>query len=112
MPKGKPGSGKKASAPVEKTPLKSVVEILSETNSSPVLMASLLEEGSSEVIVHNQAVLLEFNTPQLLEEVMRTTLLARFVVRQVGEQALMVDHSSQDELVKLLTKKGYEPRVS
>jgi hypothetical protein len=91
--------------------LKSTTEILSENNTSPTLLNPLVEEGSSQVIIHSQVLLLEFNSPALLEEVLRGTTLARFVVRRVGEAAVMVDHLRQDELLKVLTKKGYEPKI-
>src|SRR5690349_7364030 len=72
-------------------PLKSATEILSENNTSPTLLNPLVEEGSSQVIIHSQVLLLEFNSSALLEEVLRGTTLARFVVRRISEAAVMVD---------------------
>ncbi|HEX2915299.1 MAG TPA: hypothetical protein VH186_31330 [Chloroflexia bacterium] len=92
-------------------PLKGVVEILKENNTSPTLLDSMVEEGSAQVIVHSQVLLLEFNNSQLLEEVLRGTTLAQYVVRRVSETTLMVDQAKQDELIKVLTKKGYEPKI-
>src|SRR5690348_5783653 len=100
-------SRKKEVRAASNQPLKSTTEILIENNTSPTLLNPLVEEGSSQVIIHSQVLLLEFNSLALLEEVLRGTTLARFVVRRVGEAAVMVDHLRQDELLKVLTKKGY-----
>ncbi len=89
--------------------IKSAAEVLTEANSSPVMLEPAVKQ--EEVVIHRQLLLLEFNSPALLEEVLGTTLLANFVVRRLGKTALMVDHQRQDELLKLLTKKGYEPKI-
>jgi hypothetical protein len=103
----KPNNKKEAS----RQPLKNVEEILTELNTSPTLLEPMVEEGSSQVIIHSQVLLLEFNSPQLLEEVLQVTPIARFVVRRVGDAAMMVDYLRKDELFNLLTKKGYEPKI-
>ncbi len=109
MPKGKAG-GKKAADGLSSRVLKSSDEILSENNTSPALLLPIVDEESA-VLVHRQVLLLEFNSPELLEEVLRATPLVKFVVRKLSGNVLMVDHADQDELVKLLTKKGYEPKI-
>ncbi len=110
MPRGRPsGPGKAADLKQTTKTIKSAAEVLVDVNSSPVMLASAVKP--EEVTVHRQLLLLEFNSPALLDEVLSTTVLANFVVRRLGETALMVDHQRQDELVKILTKKGYEPKV-
>ena len=108
MPKGK--AANKSVSPKQVTKrIKSAAEALTEANSSPVMLEPAVK--LEEVVIHRQLLLLEFNSPALLEEVLSTTLLANFVVRRLGPAALMVDHQRQDELLKLLTKKGYEPKI-
>ncbi|MBN9392894.1 MAG: hypothetical protein J0I20_32985 [Chloroflexi bacterium] len=117
MPRGRPagtgtGAGTRKPTGSKQTvkTIRSAAEVLTEANSSPVMLAPAVKP--EEVTVHRQLLLLEFTSPALLEEVLSATVLANFVVRRLGETALMVDHQRQDELVKLLTKKGYEPKIT
>src|ERR1700712_1862074 len=99
MPKGRPagsGTGKATGLKQAAKTIKNAAEALAEVNSSPVMLAPAVKP--EEVTVHRQLLLLEFNSPALLEEVLSTTVLANFVVRRLGPTALMVDHQRQDEL--------------
>jgi hypothetical protein len=85
-------------------------ELLAEVNTSPTLFGSAAVRPEIPVI-HRKVALLEFANAQVLAEVLQSTDLKNFVVRQLGDTALMIDHECQEELIKLLTKRGYEPRI-
>lgn len=83
---------------------------LEQFNSSPTLEGATTWAGGPPVIHHN-ATLLECASPAILDEVLSATTLKYAVVRRISPTVVLVDHSQVAELVKALTKKGYEPRI-
>lgn len=83
-------------------------EIKASPDFTPRLLAT---ENEFPLIVHQQVMLLEFSQPNLLVEVLHTTDLAHYIVRQLSETVVMVDQAKEQDFVKFLTKKGYEPKI-
>lgn len=83
---------------------------LKQFNSSPTLEGATTWEGGPNV-VHRNVALLECANPAILEEALSATPLKFAVVRRISPAVVLVDHAQLGELVKFLTKKGYEPRI-
>ena len=82
---------------------------LKQFNSSPNLEgAATWPSGPS--LVHQNVTLLECASPAILDEALSATPLKYAVVRRLTPTAVLVDPAQVEELVKTLTKKGYEPR--
>ncbi|MEI6043003.1 MAG: hypothetical protein WCS37_01310 [Chloroflexota bacterium] len=85
-------------------------ELLAQVNSSPTLLGMAVGKQGTPIL-HRQVALIEFANAQVMEEVLQSTDLKNFVVRRLGDTVLMIDHERREDLVKLLTKRGYEPRI-
>ena len=83
---------------------------LKQYNSSPNLEGPVTWPGGTG-LVHQNVTLLECASPEILEEALSATPLKYAVVRRLTPTAVLVDHAQAPELVKALTKKGYEPRI-
>ncbi len=83
---------------------------LSAFNSSPTLDKPATWLGGPPLI-HQNVTLLECVTEAILEEVLTATDLKYAVVRRISPQAVLVDSATVEELVKALTKRGYEPKI-
>jgi hypothetical protein len=66
--------------------------------------------GGPALLQQNIA-LLEIANEALAQEVLLGTTLAEVVVRRLTPTLFIVDHERLDELVKALTKRGYEPKL-
>lgn len=83
---------------------------LKQFNSSPTLEGAATGEGGP-VLIHRNVTLLEAVSEAILEEALSATTLKYAIVRWISPTAVLVDHTQAAELVKILTKKGYEPRI-
>lgn len=83
---------------------------LKQFNSSPTLEDKVFAEGGP-LLVHQNVALLECASEAILEEALSATPLKYAVVRRISPTVVLVDHAQSAELVKALTKKGYEPRI-
>ncbi|MDB5080251.1 MAG: hypothetical protein JWP00_2175 [Chloroflexi bacterium] len=83
---------------------------LKKFNSSPTLEEAATWEGGP-LIVHQNVTLLECASEAVLEEALSATPLKYAVVRRISPTVVLVDHGQVPELVKTLSKKGYEPRI-
>ncbi len=83
---------------------------LKQFNSSPNLEGKATWAGGP-ALVHQNVTLLECASPAILDEALSATPLKFAVVRRISPTVVLVDHARLDELVKALTKKGYEPRI-
>lgn len=83
---------------------------LKQFNSSPNLEGKTTWAGGP-VLVHQNVTLLECGSPAILDEALSATPLKYAVVRRISPTVVLVDHAQLPELVKALTKKGYEPRI-
>jgi hypothetical protein len=83
---------------------------LEQFNSSPTLEGPTTWAGGPSV-VHRNVSLLECATPAILDEALSATPLKFAVVRRLSPTVVVVDYAQLGELVKFLTKKGYEPRI-
>ena len=83
---------------------------LKQFNSSPTLEGTITPEGGP-LLVHQNVTLLECASETILEEALSATALKYAVVRRISPTIVLVDHAQAAELVKALTKKGYEPRI-
>lgn len=79
-------------------------------NSSPTLEGAATWEGGP-LVVHQNVILLECASEAILEEALSATPLKYAIVRRISPTVVLVDHIQAVELVKVLTKKGYEPRI-
>ena len=79
-------------------------------NSSPVYDAAATWENGPPLI-HQNVALVECTSPSVLDEVLNGTALKNFVVRRISPTCIAVDQLRLDEIVKFLTKRGYEPKV-
>lgn len=82
---------------------------LKQFNSSPNLEGAATWSGGPS-LVHQNVTLLECVSPEILDEVLSATPLKYAVVRRLTTTSVLVDPTQVEELVKALTKKGYEPR--
>ncbi len=80
------------------------------TNSSPTLEAAATWEGGPPII-HQNVALIECINATVLDEVLNGTTLKNFVVRRISPTCIAVDQLRTDEIIKFLTKRGYEPKV-
>ena len=83
---------------------------LKQFNSSPNLEGKTTWPGGPAQ-VHQNVTLLECASPAILDEALSATPLKYAVVRRISPTVVLVDHAQAAELVKVLTKKGYEPRL-
>lgn len=83
---------------------------LKQYNSSPTLEEGVTWEGGP-LVVHQNVTLLECASEAILEEALSATPLKYAIVRRISPRVVLVDHTQAAELVKILTKKGYEPRL-
>ncbi len=83
---------------------------LKQYNSSPTLEEAATGAGGP-ALVHRNVTLLECASEAILEEALAATPLKYAVVRRISPTAVLLDHAQAAELVKILTKKGYEPRI-
>jgi len=79
-------------------------------NSSPTLDAAATWEGGPPII-HQNVALIECINPTVLDEVLNGTALKNFVVRRISPTWIAVDQLRTDEIIKFLTKRGYEPKI-
>jgi hypothetical protein len=84
-------------------------ELFRSVNTSPTLLN--ISTPTEPALLHQNVTLLKFANSQILAEVIRATTLARYTVRQISDTALLLDGEKQDEIIKLLTKNGYEPTI-
>ncbi len=83
---------------------------LAELNTSPTLRATPTWPGGP-AILHQNVALLEIASETLANEILLGTTLANAIVRRLTPTLFMVDHARLDELVKQLTRRGYEPKI-
>jgi hypothetical protein len=83
---------------------------LKQFNSSPTLDGAATGAGGP-ALVHRNVTLLECASETILEEALSATPLKYAVVRRISPTSVLIDHTQAAELVKILTKKGYEPRI-
>lgn len=100
MPRGQTRSPKERAVPVP----------LTERNSSPTLDGPATWPGGPAV-VHMNVTLLEGVSAALVDEVLVGTTLGNAVVRRLTPTALLIDQEQIGEVITLLTKRGYEPKV-
>ena len=79
-------------------------------NSSPTFDAPATWQGGPPLI-HQNVTLLECINAAVLDEVLKGTNLKNYMVRRISPICIAVDQLRTDEIVKFLTKRGYEPRV-
>ncbi len=60
--------------------------------------------------IYNNVALVEFSDEATVEEI--RPLLEKYIVRALSKTVFVVDHQRNEELIKLLKKRGYEPRLS
>lgn len=81
-------------------------------NSSPSY-----EQGSTATwpggppIIHQNVAIIECASATILEELLKGTTLKNFVVRYLTPTTILVDQQRTDDIMKFLTKRGYEPKV-
>ena len=83
---------------------------LAQYNSSPTLEGAATWNGGP-AIIHQNVTLLDCVSETVLEEALAATDLKEAVVRRISPQAVLVDPAVVEELIKALTKRGYEPKV-
>ena len=54
--------------------------------------------------------ILEFQDKLIFAELLPT--LQKYIVREINPTTIMVDHKRAEEIIKLLRKKGYEPKIT
>lgn len=80
------------------------------SNTSPTLDAPATWEGGPP-IVHQNVALIECVSTIVLDEILKGTALKNYIVRQISATCIAVDQLRTDEIIKFLTKRGYEPKV-
>lgn len=83
---------------------------LSQFNSSPTLKSAATWTGGP-TLVHQNVTLLDCVNETVLEEALAATDLKQAVVRRLTPSSVIIDSAKADELVKALTKRGYEPKL-
>jgi hypothetical protein len=83
-------------------------EVLSGLNSSPTILEATV---TNTPVIHRNVTLIEFVNSRVLDEVLRATNLKEMIVRRLSETIVLIDYQQQDEFIKTLTKKGYEPKI-
>ncbi len=83
---------------------------LKEFNSSPTLEGPATWLGGP-ALVHQNVTLLQCVSETVLEEALLATDLKYAVVRRLSPSTVLIDAEKAAELIKVLTKRGYEPRV-
>jgi hypothetical protein len=79
-------------------------------NASPTYVAPLTWEGGP-AIMQQHVCLLECVSATVLDELLNGTALKNFVVRRISPTCLVIDQQRTEEIIKFLTKRGYEPKV-
>ncbi len=83
---------------------------LTQFNSSPNLEGAATWTGGP-AIIHQNVVLLKCVSEVVLEEALVATDLKYNVVRRISPTTVIINDENIDELVKTLTKRGYEPKI-
>lgn len=83
---------------------------LKQFNSSPTLEGPVTTPGGP-ALFHLNVALLDCISETILEEALAATDLKYAIVRRISPTTVLVDPARLDELVKALTKRGYEPRI-
>ena len=110
MPRGKneANNGTASKVRKEKEPLAPLN--LRERNTSPTIEGTVTWQGGPALIQQNVAVL-EGVSETILDEVLAGTVLKDMVVRRLSPTVIVIDQARVDEITKLLTKRGYEPKI-
>ena len=80
------------------------------SNSSPTYDAAATW-GDGPPLIHQNVALIECVNASVLDEILNLTALKNFVVRRISDRCIVVDQTRAEEILKLLTKRGYEPKV-
>jgi hypothetical protein len=83
-------------------------ELLTKRNTSPTMLEPAVADTPT---IYRNVALIEFVNSRILDEVIRATNLKDLVVRRLSETVIVIDQQNQEELIKTLTKKGYEPKI-
>ncbi len=108
MPRGNPGKPRKekeAKAAPELAPLN-----LKDYNTSPILEGPATWSGGP-ALVHQGVALLEGINETILDEALAGTTLKEYVLRRLTPTSVLIDRFRVDEISKILTKRGYEPKI-
>ncbi len=83
---------------------------LPKFNSSPTLEGAATWPGGP-AIIHQNVVVLNCVSEMVLEEALASTDLKYAVVRRISPSAVLIDSAGLEEMIKILTKRGYEPKI-
>lgn len=83
---------------------------LKQYNASPTLEGAATWPGGP-ALIHQNVTLLKCVNELVLEEALAASDLKYAVVRRLSPSAVLVDSEQVEELVKVLTKRGYEPKI-
>jgi hypothetical protein len=79
-------------------------------NSSPTMEGAATWPGGP-ALIHQNVTLLNCVSESILEEALAASDLKYTVVRRISPSAVLVNNYGLEELVKVLTKRGYEPKI-
>jgi hypothetical protein len=82
----------------------------SQVNSSPALDELSINDATGPALYKNVTIL-ECVSETVLDEALMATDLKNYVMLRISPTCVMVDDAVLPELIKNMTKKGYEPRV-
>lgn len=82
----------------------------SHINASPALVGPAINDASAPALYKNVTIL-ECISETVLDEALMATDLKKYVMQRISPTCVMIDDAVLPELIKNMTKKGYEPRI-